>query len=185
MSRPQNSAPDIGSVEVVPAPVIEQDSTITVGPAQKVNAGDDVVFTIERTNAAVDPWTGEVSVRVATTDGTAQAGTDYIAISETLVWGEGDTAPKSVRVQTHKRAAAGEKSFRLLLTEPSEHAVLGARETATGTILVQAVTPTDPTTPTPRHRPHRLRQHRHRAKRRHYPIPGKMPPKQSGGFWAR
>ncbi|RZJ66923.1 MAG: T9SS type A sorting domain-containing protein [Flavobacterium sp.] len=44
--------------------------------------------------------TGAVSINYATSDGTAIAGSDYIATSGTLTWADGDMAPKSFPVTT-------------------------------------------------------------------------------------
>ncbi|MFZ0254210.1 MAG: Calx-beta domain-containing protein [Gammaproteobacteria bacterium] len=42
---------------------------------------------------------GAASVQVSTSDGTASAGQDYQAVSTTLNWGDGDSAPKTFTVQ--------------------------------------------------------------------------------------
>jgi hypothetical protein len=52
------------------------------------------VFTVNRVGGS----TGTVSVNYATSDGTANAGSDYTASSGTLTWASGDTAPKTINV---------------------------------------------------------------------------------------
>ena len=52
------------------------------------------VFTVNRVGGS----TGTVSVNYATSDGTANAGSDYTATSGTLTWASGDTAPKTISV---------------------------------------------------------------------------------------
>lgn len=134
LARPQGPAADIGAVEVKSAP-----ATIQIGEDQTVAAGDTLGFTVTRQDATEDPWTGKASVRVTTADGTAVAGKDYTAVNTVITWAAGDTAPKPVAVPTdagHK--GEGDVTLTVTLSEPSAHAVLGARTTATGTIEREA-----------------------------------------------
>ncbi|KUF06479.1 hypothetical protein AUL38_13115 [Leucobacter sp. G161] len=94
----------------------------------------------------MDPWTGEASVRVATEDGSAVAGTHYDPVVETLVWAAGDSKPKTVTVATTKvTSEEAQRSFRVRLSEPSSSAALGERSTAEGVITYE--TDEGPVTP--------------------------------------
>ena len=121
------------------------DTTVSIGPDQSVAAGTPLTFTVSRADAAVDPWTGESSVTVATHDGTAVSGTDYRAIETRLVWNAGDSADKTVEVQTltpKTKPGISEKTLTLRLSQPGAHTALGDRAVATGTITENvAVTP--------------------------------------------
>lgn len=122
------------------APELEP-SVVSIGADQRADAGDDLTFTVTRENASENPWTGEASVNVATADGSAVAGTDYEKVSGALVWEAGDTGPKTVTVKTTApaagAAAAAEKTFTVTLSGPSEHATIGSRADATGTIVTE------------------------------------------------
>ena len=109
-------------------------------------AGKPITFTVSRANAAVNPWTGEASVHVATEDGTAVAGEHYLAVSETLTWAADDDDDQEVTVTTLEgKAGDPKRSFTVVLSEPSEHTVLDAARSATGTIgYPDAETPVTP-----------------------------------------
>lgn len=79
------------------------------------------------------PGTGAVSVTYGTADGTALAGSDYIAASGTLTFAPGETS-KTVRVLAGDNATVdGSKSFSLTLSTPSGGA-LGV-STASGVLV--------------------------------------------------
>jgi len=78
--------------------------------------------------------TGPVSVNYATTNGTALAGTDYVAASGTLNWADGDIAPKPVSVTLlNNPVITASKSFSLALSGPT-YGVLGPATANTVTI---------------------------------------------------
>lgn len=90
-----------------------------------------VLISVNRTGGA----DGAVSVRYATGDGTAGAGTDYTSAAGTLSWADGDSSTKSVSVSVLEDAAVeGDETFTVTLSSPSG-ATLGAPSTATVTIL--------------------------------------------------
>lgn len=128
-------------------------STVQIGPDQRARAGSTLTFTVTRDSASERRAAGGASVTVSTADGTARAGTDYTAVTETLVWEAGDTAPRQVTVRTAPAPAGAEpdsRQFTLTLSSPGEHTALGERHTATGTIAIEA---TEPSRPDPEPKP--------------------------------
>jgi hypothetical protein len=59
------------------------------------------------------------SIKYATSDGTAMAGTDYTAASGTLSWVSGDAAAKSFAVTLSATPFTGSKTFNIALSNPS------------------------------------------------------------------
>ncbi len=77
---------------------------------------------------------GQVSVNYTTTDGTAAAGVDYVAVSETLIFQDGE-AEKSFQVAIlDNESFEGGKTVLLSLSEVTEGAALGDPAAATLTI---------------------------------------------------
>ena len=74
--------------------------------------------TLELTVALSAPSGREVSVRYATADGTAKAGTDYLPASGTLVFSPGITARKVTVTIVGDQTAEPSESFRVDLSEP-------------------------------------------------------------------
>ena len=133
-ARPVGDAPDLGSVEVT------RPTGVAIDGDQKGNAGTELTFTVSRADTVKNSWQGEASVRVSTVDGTAISGTDYTAVDEVLTWEAEDFAPKTVRVQTMKKASSTQSSaepltFTLRLSEPSDKTSI-TKELATGTLLL-------------------------------------------------
>jgi hypothetical protein len=80
--------------------------------------------------------TGAVSVTYATSDGTALDGLDYIGVTGTLHWGDGDGLPKSFAVPLLDDALVeGDETVLLELTDPTGGALLGVPATAVLTII--------------------------------------------------
>lgn len=154
LARPQGPAADIGAVEVE-ADAELSPAVLEIGDDKTVKAGEPLVFDVTREDAAEDPWTGEASVRVTTSDGTAKAGTDYTAVDTVLTWAADDVAPKTISAPTDAgHAGEGDVTLTVTLSEPSEHASTGTRDTATGTIQRDAdtgvvITPKPDPKPTP------------------------------------
>lgn len=139
MARPQGAAADIGAVEVEVVEPQLQPATFAIGADQSVDAGDALEFTVSRTNATENPWTGEATVRVKTADGTAKAGADYTAVDAVLSWAADDVASQTVTVPSAAgHAGEGDVTLTIALSEPGEHAALGARVSAAGTIVREA-----------------------------------------------
>ena len=90
--------------------------------------GEAVEFTVSLSAAS----SGQVTVDYATSDGTAESGTDYTAVSGTLTFAAGTTS-KTVRVETTEDSAdENDETFTLTLSNAGG-ATLGDA-TATGTI---------------------------------------------------
>jgi hypothetical protein len=70
---------------------------------------------------------GTASVSYTTVNGTAQAGTDYVAIKGTLNWEDGDTTPKTFAIPLKTKG----KIFNVSLTSSSGEASLGSPAQAT------------------------------------------------------
>lgn len=79
--------------------------------------------------------TGPISVNYATSNGTAQAGVQYTAISGTLNWADGDTADKAIAVQTtNDTTLAGDQTFNVTLNGVGGGATLASPSTHTVTL---------------------------------------------------
>lgn len=79
---------------------------------------------------------GDVSVLLKTSDGTAEAGKDYAAVSKVIRFGDGDDIERfiPVKILTDKEIEPDE-TIQLTLSDPRGCAQLGAQATATLTIL--------------------------------------------------
>ncbi len=78
---------------------------------------------------------GTTSVKYATSNGTATAGSDYTAAAGTLTWNDGDTSTRQVPIQVSSAALfSGSKEFTIALSGPTSGASLGTPSTATITI---------------------------------------------------
>lgn len=90
--------------------------------------------TVQLTVSRTDGGRGAASVRYATVDGSAGAPADFGAVSGTLNWGAGDTAPKSISIAiVDDSAREGDEQFTVVLSEATG-ATLGSAITATVTI---------------------------------------------------
>ncbi|TDT88397.1 chitinase [Azorhizobium sp. AG788] len=117
-------APVVPSVSVADASVTEGASGIT-----------DLAFTVSLSKATTAP----VSLHYATADGTATAGSDYVAGSGTITFAAGETS-KVVHVQVNgDTAVEANETLKLILSQPAGATI--ATGTATGTIVNDDVTP--------------------------------------------
>ena len=141
VSRPQGAAPDRGAVErEVDVPV--EENTIVMGPDVTVQAGKPAVLTVKRLGDGVGAATAVIELQ----DGTAKDGDDYFADRFEVNWADGDTADKTIQIETIKNKA-GSRAFTATITEVTGAGV-GARDTATVTITNDAVVPVKPVDPT-------------------------------------
>jgi parallel beta-helix repeat protein len=86
---------------------------------------------------------GAVSVKYATLDGTATAGSDYVATSGTLNWADGDAATKTFAITINDDALnEANETINLSLANPTGGAVLGSLSAATATIIDDDPAPT-------------------------------------------
>ncbi len=77
---------------------------------------------------------GEVTVDLSTADGSALAGSDYSALSQTLVFADGETS-KTVEIQVvNDTEDEADETLTLTLSNPSAGVTLGSSTTATLTI---------------------------------------------------
>jgi ribosomal protein L35AE/L33A len=94
-------------------------------------AGSSVKITVTRKNGSDGP----VSVDFATTNGTAEAGTDYISINPTLSWGDGDSSKRTFNISIiDDEDFEGDETFNLILSNP-KGATIGDPGTAEVTII--------------------------------------------------
>jgi len=93
--------------------------------------GDDFTVTVLRGN---DGALGPISVDYATSNLTATAGEDYQAVSGTLTFQENETVTNLTIPLLRPRAAAGTRSFRVTLSNPTGGATL---RTATTTVTIE------------------------------------------------
>lgn len=96
------------------------------------DAGLVATFLVTRTGGS----DGAVSVDYATSDGTATAGSDYTAKSDTLNWADGDSASKfaQVTITDDNDNNEGDETFNITLSNPTGGASLGTPNPATMTI---------------------------------------------------
>ena len=98
----------------------------------QVNEDDgSATFTVNRVNGD----DGAVSVSFATSNGSAQAGSDYTAANGTLSWGDGDDDPRTISVPIlDDDVDENNETVNLTLSNPTGGATLGSPSTATLTI---------------------------------------------------
>ena len=94
--------------------------------------------------------TGVVTALCATSNGTATAGLDYTAVSSTLIWVDGDTAPKTCNVPIiDDNVFEGNETVNLTLSNPTGGSTIGTPNAALLTIVDNDPQPTPTPTPTP------------------------------------
>ncbi|MEQ1861131.1 MAG: Calx-beta domain-containing protein, partial [Chthoniobacteraceae bacterium] len=94
--------------------------------------GGMLVIPVERV-AGLD---GAVSVTFSTTNGTALAGSDFTAVSQTLSWANLEIGVKTVSIPiTDDLIADANETFTFNLTSPTGGAILSVRKTGTVTII--------------------------------------------------
>jgi len=105
-----------------------QFSSATYGVAEN---GGNAMITITRAGGSA----GAVSVMFATSNGTAMAGSDYTATTQTVNFSNGDTANKTVSIPIlDDTVVEGSETVNLALSSPTGGATLGNPSTATLTI---------------------------------------------------
>ncbi|MGR6775926.1 Calx-beta domain-containing protein [Sphaerotilus sulfidivorans] len=132
---------------------------ISINDPAEVNEGDGtntVTFTVTLSNASNLP----VTVAYATANGTALAGSDYVAQNGTLTFAPGQTTATITVVILDDEVYEGPESFSVVLSSPTNAVILDGSGSTTikddGTGTIVDPTPTDPP-PTPDdNRPHVL-----------------------------
>lgn len=116
-----------------PGPAPEAGNLQFSAAAQNAQEGSGSATVTTRRVGGTD---GTVSVLYSSADGGATAGDDYMGVSGTLSWGNGDGANKSFDVTIFDDAdAEGDETFTLALTGPTGGAGLGSPSTQTVTIV--------------------------------------------------
>ncbi len=93
--------------------------------------GGILSVTVDRVNSAV----GAVTVDLATSDGTATAGSDYTAVATTVSFADGEVSQVVDIPILDDTVYEGDETFDITLSNPTGGAVLGTPVTATATIL--------------------------------------------------
>lgn len=137
-------APSTATVTIVDddAPPAVQPGTVQFDPAtySANENGGSVTITLTRTLGA----DGAISVNVSSGGGSASAGTDYTALSQTVSWADGDAAAKTVALMVLDDSADEQnETVTLTLAGATGGASLGAG-TATVTIVDDDITPPPP-----------------------------------------
>jgi glucose/arabinose dehydrogenase len=92
--------------------------------------GGTLTITVTRTGGS----SGAVSVNYATANGTATAGSDYVATNGTLHFANGETSKTFTIAVIDDSVVEGNETFQLSLTSPTGGATLASPSTATVTI---------------------------------------------------
>ncbi len=79
---------------------------------------------------------GTVSVRVDTREISATSGIDFSAVSDVLIWNDGDTSPRQIEINiTPDTIVEGSEFFRVALTDSSPSALIDSPDATTVTII--------------------------------------------------
>ena len=106
------------------APAALQFSSATYSVAEN---GGNATITVTRTGGSA----GAVGVSFATSNGTATAGSDYTAVTQTVSFANGDTANKTVSIPIlDDTLVEGNETVNLALSNPTGGATLGSPSTA-------------------------------------------------------
>jgi predicted CxxxxCH...CXXCH cytochrome family protein len=126
-------APSSATITIVDNDVASAGTIALSASAYSIGeAGPTVTITATRTGGS----SGAVGVTYATSDGTALAGSDYTATSNTLSWADGDTANKTFTVSIIDDAVADPNEvFTVALSSPTNGASLGSPSSANVTII--------------------------------------------------
>jgi len=124
-----NGVSDVATVEV-PLP------TVSITGAPQVLEGDSGTVNAAFTLNLSGPMPAAVTVTLQTADGTATAGSDYVALpATTYTFAPGDATPKTISVAIQGDAVVeADETFTVRLSSPS-NATLGTPTVATATIL--------------------------------------------------
>ncbi|WP_293397211.1 S8 family serine peptidase, partial [Nevskia sp.] len=134
LSAPGGGA-SLGSVKTATLTIADNDSApgslaFAAAIYSLAENGGTVTVTINRTGGSY----GAASLSYATANGSAAAGSDYLATSGTLSWANGDASSKTVRITVYNDTTAeANETFQLRLSGVSG-AALGANAIATVTI---------------------------------------------------
>ncbi|TQV89491.1 M20/M25/M40 family metallo-hydrolase [Aliikangiella coralliicola] len=105
----------------------------------EIEEGQTASVTINRVAGS----SNAVTIDYATQDGSAVAGTDYVAATGTLNWADQDSSSKTIDISTSE--VTEDKTFNLVLTNPQGGAALGTPSNLTITIKNKSTVVTPPT----------------------------------------
>jgi bacillolysin len=132
LSSPSAGA-TLGSPSTATLTIQDNDAALAFSSAtySVKESGGSATITVKRTGVI----SSAVSVGFATANGTAKAGLDYTAVSQTLSFASGVTS-KTVAVPiTNDKLLEGKETVALMLSSPSAGAGFGSPSTATLTII--------------------------------------------------
>lgn len=121
-----------GSITVLPSTTAP--GTLRFDDATlEVDEGDgSVTVTVNREGGSDGP----VLIDIATSDGSADGGTDYFNFDGVLAWDDGDDAPKSIDVPIlDDNADENDETFNVMISNPVGDAAIGDPSVVTVTIL--------------------------------------------------
>jgi Zn-dependent metalloprotease len=123
----------LGSPSAATLTIVDNDRAFAFSSAgySVGEAGPTASVTIKRTGLT----TGTDSIHIATSDGTAKAGSDYTAVSQTVFFTAGQTSKTVSAPITDDAAYEGNETVLLTLSSPSTGATLGDPHAATLTIV--------------------------------------------------
>ena len=100
--------------------------------------GGSISIPVSRTGGSA----GAVSVQFATGGGTATAGSDYTAVTQTVSWSDGQSNTQNIVIPIiDRQLTSGSKTVNLTLSSPTGGAALISPSTAVLTILITTTTP--------------------------------------------
>ncbi|MGD0166145.1 MAG: Calx-beta domain-containing protein, partial [Gaiellaceae bacterium] len=132
LSSPSSGAV-LGTQKTATLTILDNDRAFAFSAATySVNeSGGHATITIKRSGSS----SGAYSVHFATANGTATAGSDYTAVSQTVSFAAGVTS-KTVSIPIkNDTVKEPNETVKLSLSSPSSGAVLGTQKTATLTII--------------------------------------------------
>ena len=131
LSSPSTNA-KLGSAKTATGTIVDDDGTPTVSIEDaEADEGAGVEFTVNLSHAS----SSAVTVQYTTSHGTATAGDYTAAANRTLTLGTGSTSATLTIATTEDTDDEPDETFSVTLASPSSNAALGARRTATGTIV--------------------------------------------------
>ena len=131
LASPSTNA-KLGSAQTATGTIVDDDGTPTVSIEDAMaEEGVAVEFTVNLSHAS----SGEVTVQYTTSNGTAMAGDYTAAVNQTLSIDAGATSATLTIATTEDTEDEEDETFTVTLASPSSNAELGARRTATGTIV--------------------------------------------------
>jgi uncharacterized membrane protein len=133
LSDPTIASTVVATVTAAGAVVTHPGTVQFIAPSYVVHeSGGEAFITLTRAGGS----DGAVSVVVSTANGTATAGADYEAVSQTVSWAAGDASPKTIVIPIlDEHLISGQRIMNLTLSSPGGGATVGGPASAVLTIL--------------------------------------------------